>query len=240
MEYDPKDNEVINLLKKLKETNGAYPQEMMAMRRQGYLRQVAEISGAAGLAMALKNTVKSGGGTGSPPAAGMLIETLLVVAIVAEAGAVAYFYRGKLAEFFQSFSNEPRVEEVSKPPVMPSPFPEIEITPSPVATGTETALSTLTLEFVLEPTQQGEESSQSVSTPGPSGSDGNPPGLTPQPDRTEGPDNNGNPPGMTPKPDTTEDPDNNGNQYGLTPKPDRTKKPGNEISNNNQENNPDP
>jgi hypothetical protein len=221
MEYDPKDNEIVNLLKKLREANGAYPQEMMAMRRQGYLRQVAEISGAAGLAMALKNTVKSGGGTGSPPAAGMLIETLLVVAIVAEAGAVAYFYRGKLAEFFQSFSNEPRVEEVSKPPVMPSPFPEIEFTPSPVATGTETALSTPTLEFVLEPTQQGEESSQSVSTPGPSGSDGNPPGLTPQPERTE-------------------DPDNNGNQYGLTPKPDRTKKPGNEISNNNQENNPDP
>lgn len=221
MEYDPKDNEVINLLKKLKEANGAYPQEMMALRRQGYLRQVAEIGGAAGLAMGLRNTIKSSGGSGSPPAAGTLIETLLVVAIIAEAGAVAYFYRDKLADIFQSFSNEPRVEEVSKPPVMPSPVPEIEFTPSPVATWTETPLGTPTLEFVLEPTKQGEESSQSVSTPEPGGSNGNPSGLTPQPDNTD-------------------ETDNNGNQYGLTPKPDRTKEPGNETSSSNQENSPAP
>ena len=51
MEYDPKDNEVIHLLKKLKDSNGAYPPEMLALRRQGYIKQVAEISAGAGLAL---------------------------------------------------------------------------------------------------------------------------------------------------------------------------------------------
>ena len=49
MEYDPKDNEVVHLLKKLKDTNGAYPPEMLALRRQGYMRQVSEVGAAAGL-----------------------------------------------------------------------------------------------------------------------------------------------------------------------------------------------
>ena len=35
MENDPKDNDVLQLLKKLKDSNGAYPQELLAVRRQG-------------------------------------------------------------------------------------------------------------------------------------------------------------------------------------------------------------
>lgn len=228
MDYDPKEIEVINLLEKLKQANVAYPREMLALRRQGYIKQVTEIIAGAGLAIGLKNTIKSGGGSAGSPAAGTLIETLLVVAIIAEAAAVTYFYRDQLTDFFKTFSNEPRVEEVSQPPVMPSLVAEIESTPTPslVPTGTGTPTSTPSAEFALEPTRQGEESSsQSVSTPGPSlstpGSGGN----------------SGSQPGMTPQPANTRESGNSGNQYGLTPKPDRTREPGNEASSENQNKN---
>ena len=63
MGIDAKYTDVFNLLQKLKESNGTYPKELLAIRRQGYLRQVAEISAAAGLATALKSTAKSAQGT---------------------------------------------------------------------------------------------------------------------------------------------------------------------------------
>jgi hypothetical protein len=47
MEYNSRDIDVIHLLKKLKDSSGVYPQEMLVSRRQGYLKQVAEIGGAA-------------------------------------------------------------------------------------------------------------------------------------------------------------------------------------------------
>ena len=214
MEYDPKDIDVLHLLKKLKDSNGVYPQEMLVSRRLGYLKQVAEISGAAGLAMGLKNTVKSGG-AGSAPAAGTLVEALLVVAILAEAGAVAYFYRDKVADFFQSISNSPQVELVTEAPVAASPVPGLDftatsfITVTGTSTETATPAGTPTLVFAAEATQQdngegsGGTTNSTVSTPDP---------------------NNNN--------------TNNGNQYGLTPKPERTREPGNDNSQDNQETNP--
>ena len=137
MEYDPKDNDVIHLLKKLKDSNGSYPQEMLASRRKGYLKQVAEISAGAGLAMGLKNLAKSGGKTASMSSAtGTVVEALLVVALLAEAGAVTYFYRDKIAQYYRSITdtNSSYVEEISNPPVLSSPTPEIEGTPSPMMT----------------------------------------------------------------------------------------------------------
>src|SRR5512138_3448467 len=124
MEYDPKDNEVIHLLKKLKDSNGAYPPEMLAMRRQGYIKQVAEVSAGAGLAVALRNIAKGGKGAAgaSSSTAGTIVEALLVVALVAEAGAVTYFYRDKVAEYFRSVTGSPKVEEIASPPVVSSPI----------------------------------------------------------------------------------------------------------------------
>lgn len=212
MEYNPKDIDVVNLLKKLKDSNGVYPQDMLASRRQGYLKQVAEIGGAAGLALGLKDTLKGGGGASSAPAAGNLVEALLLVAIVAEAGAVAYFYRDKVSDFFQSISNSPRVEMVTEAPAAASPLPALDFTSTPLIavtgtiTETATPTGTPTVVFAAEATQQGngEDSAgttnSSVSTPDP----GN---------------NNTN--------------TNNGNQYGLTPKPERTREPGNDNSENN-------
>src|SRR5215471_15832496 len=98
MEYDPKDNDVIHILKKLKDSNGSYPQDMLALRRERYLKQVAEVGAGAGLGAGLRTVLKGGKSAGLSSATGTVIEALLVVAIVAEAGAVAYFYRDKLSQ----------------------------------------------------------------------------------------------------------------------------------------------
>ena len=201
MEIDSKDNDVVKLLKRLKESNGAYPQELLTLRRQGYLRQVAEIGGGAGLAWGLRNTVKSAKGSALPPTAGTLLETLLIVAIVVEASTVAYFYRDQLADFFQSLSKSPKVEEVSNPPVITSPFPEFELTISPLVTETETPVGTPSLDLAAQATNQentgqgtnqGSGSGQAVSTPDRNGNNGNHYGLTPKPVRTKEPENNNN------------------------------------------------
>jgi hypothetical protein len=202
MEFDSKDNEIVKLLTKLKNANGSYPKEMLALRRQGYLKQVAEISGGAALALGLRNTIKTTGGSGGATTAGTLLETLLVVAIVAEASTVAYFYRDKVAELFRNSSNAPRVEEVSNPPVIPSPIPEFELTISPVVTETQTPVGTPTpsLDLAAEATDQGNSqgsgqesgSSQAVSTPNPNENNGNQYGLTPKPERTRETDSNNN------------------------------------------------
>lgn len=236
MEYDPKDIDVISLLKKLKHAGGGYPRELLAPRRQGYLNQVAAAIGGAGLALGLKETLKSGKGPGPGPssAAGTLVEALLVVAIIAEAGAVAYFYRDKVADFFQSFSNGPKVEEVSHPPVLPSPVSEIELittpveTPTPTLTLADTPVSTPSVELAAEPTQRKQEDTSTGSNPDAGGADagGSPSGTTSV---------------STPAPnDNTGTNGNNGNHYGQTPKPERTKEPGNDNSRDKRDNQDQP
>lgn len=193
MEFNAKDNEIIRLLTRLKDVNGEYPQEMLTSRRQGYLEQVAEISAGAGLALALRNTAKTGKGAGGAPMASTLLEALLVVAIVAEASAVAYFYRDEVTEFIRSFSNAPRAEEVSGPPVIATPFPTFELTVTPVATEvateTETPIATPSFEVAAEATQKkdNQEAGPSLSTPASTGNNGNQFGLTPKPERTKKP-----------------------------------------------------
>jgi hypothetical protein len=234
MDYDPKDIDVIDLLKKLKDASGAYPQEMLALRRQGYLHQVAEVIGGGGLALGLKETLKSGkgAGAGTSPAAGTLVEALLVIAIVAEAGAVAYLYRDKVMDFFQSFSNQPRVEEVSNPPVQPSLIPATGLTPTLMETPTLTVtntpvtvtpVSTPSIELAAEPTQQNNETGSAgggnEGTAGSGSGGGSQSVSTPNPNANNNDNDNGN----------------NGNHYGQTPKPERTKEPGNDNSQQKQE-----
>jgi hypothetical protein len=207
MEIDPKNSDVFQLLEKLKQANGTYPPELLALRRQGYLRQVAEIGGGAGLALALKNTAKGGAkGTALPPVAGSVLEGILVVAIVAEAGAVTYFYRDKLANLFRRGTDSPKVEEVANPPVISSPIPGVEFTLTPVVTVTQTAtaLSTPSPLFAEQPTQSGtgpnDQNSQTQTTQG------------------------GSPAVSTA---AVNDNTNQGNHYGNTPIPQRTKDSGN-------------
>lgn len=232
MEYDPKDNEIIHLLKKLKDSNGAYPPEMLALRRQGYIKQVAEVSAGAGLAVALRNITRGGkGAAGASSTAGTVLEALLVFALITEAGAVTFFYRDKVAEVFRSITRSPKVEEVASPPVFPSPIVEMQTTPSPVITVTITGTETLTLtpgtpsstpSAVLAagttlPNGETDVDAGPASTAIPGSSGSNTAGTTPVPTSVAS-DPNGN----------------NGHHYGQTPKPERTKEKGNDGGNNNQ------
>jgi hypothetical protein len=227
MEYDPKDNEVIHLLKKLKDSNGAYPPEMLALRRQGYLAQVAEIGAGAGLAAGLKNLAKGGKGTaGLSSTVGTVVEALLVVALVAEAGVVTYFNREKVAEYFRSITHSPQVEQVASAPVPSSLLVEMQVTPSPVASLTASATATGT-ETLTPSTPSGTPSVVLVagtSLPGGSGAGGQS-AATAGSGSTAGSNSGGSPASSTKVPKG-----NNGNHYGQTPKPERTKEPGNNTS----------
>jgi hypothetical protein len=201
MEFEPKDQKVVDLLAKLKNANGGYPQEMLASRRQTYLNQIAGMGLGAGIGTVLKNVSKNGGGAGfTPPSAGALLEVVLVVAIVAEAGVLTYFNRDKVADFFQSFSTDSNGQEVVSPPVIPSQFPELEISGTPLSvysTGTASEVPTGTpvpgITGDLTVTNN-EGANLASATPNPSVNN----------------ENNGNN-------------GNNGHHYGQTPKPERTK-----------------
>lgn len=222
MDYNPEDTDVIRILKKLKEANGAYPQELLALRRQRYLNQVAEISGAVSLAAALKNTAKGGNGVGLAPAAGKVVEALLVVALVAEAGAVSYFYRDKLAQAFRSITNSPKVEQISESPVLPSPLPKVELTPSPLVTGTESVTPSPFTTETLTP----------VGTLSPEIAAG-----STLPSRTGSTDTSVQTAFTQP---ATNDSGDNGNHYGQTPIPVRTKDSGNSGIGNQDNGNSNP
>lgn len=204
MGIDAKDIDVFRLLQQLRESNGAYPTELLANRRQGYLKQVAEITAGAGLAAALKTAAQGtqGAGAGVSSTAGTLLETLLVVAIVAEAGTVTYFYRDKFVELYNNISKSPKVEEVLVPPVNSSPIAEVMATATLVFTVTATGTPTIT------PSQVGEmPAGQSGSNDG---------GSVTMSSQESNP--SGRPAVSTPEPN-----DNNGNHYGQTPIPARTK-----------------
>ena len=193
---------------------------MLASRRQGYLKQVAEIGASVGLAAGLRNTIKSGGkAAGSfSSTAGTVVEALLVIALVAEAGTVSYFYRDKIADVFRSITSKPKVEEVANPPVAASPITEIQLTSTPVFTVTVAATESETLtvtpertpspELAVQPTRQNNGSS--VNTTGSGG--------------TTGGSTGGSTSGGGPSVSSTEPANgNNGNHYGQTPQPVRTK-----------------
>jgi hypothetical protein len=231
MEYDPKDNEVIHLLKKLKDSNGAYPPEMLAMRRQGYIKQVAEVSAGIGLAVALRNIARGGkGATGASSTAGTVVEALLVFALIAEAGAVTYFYRDKVAEYIQSITRSPKVEVVANPPVLSSPIADMQITPSPVITITNTGTGTLTLTPGTPSVTPSAVLAAGTAVP----NDGTGVDVSSASTAGSGGSNTGQPPASTSDPSGPTDPNdpngNNGNHYGQTPIPERTKDPGNNSS----------
>jgi hypothetical protein len=207
MELDPNDYDVVKLLTKLKNSNGAYPPELLTPRRQNYLRRVTEIGLGFGVAGGMNNTVRSGskaGATSSLTASG-LIEAALVVAIIAEAGATAYIYRDRIAEIIQSYTSQPQVVEVTTPP--------------------QTEISLEIPNVVIEEPEEIPATPTAVETPS-----GTP--IAPTSVVNDDGDSQDDQAVSTPDPN-----DNNGNQYGLTPKPDRTIEPGGDGNNNNNKNN---
>lgn len=197
MEFDLQDQEIIKLLTKLKDARAEYPQGLLAARRQTYLKRMAEIGLGIGANTGIENAAKNGKVPSPSPATSTLLETALVVAIIAEAGTAAYFYRDKLADFFQTITTSTRVQEVTTPPI----FTTLEVqgvTLSPVVTPTflSPTISESPTGIAITPT----------TTPNPGVIDDNIEGTTPA--------------NFAPVPNG-----NNGNHYGQTPKPERTREP---------------
>jgi hypothetical protein len=203
MGFDDQDKEVVRLLTKLKEADGKYPPDLLSARRQKYLQQMGEIGLGIGAGLKIKNALSSAKAPTLSSATSTILESALVVAIVAETGTVAYFYRDKLADLFQSITKEERVQEVTPPPAHTE--PEIQgVTSSPALAATVPS-STLS----LSPT--GVELSN-----------------TPIPNVVE--NNNIISANSTPAPNNVNNV-NNGNHYGQTPRPQRTKEPKNNNNN---------
>lgn len=192
MELDPKDYDVVKLLTKLKYKEEAYPSDLLTSRRQNYIRRVAEMGVGFGIAAGLRTTIKSGAkGGGATSTAGGLLETVLVVAIVAEAGTAAYFYRDKISEIIQSYSSQAQVQEVSSPPDFSSPLPVTDL-PDTLGTPSPTVTPTVTFVPALAGDDNGNDDTQANATPDPKGNSGHHFGQTPRPDRTREPGNNDN------------------------------------------------
>ena len=103
MGFDPEDQEVIRHLRKLSQADNEYPPKLLASRRQRFLRQMGEVSLGMGAGVSQQQAIKNIKAPPTTPIASTLLETILVVAIVAEAGAVTYFYRDKLATILKAF-----------------------------------------------------------------------------------------------------------------------------------------
>ena len=203
MGFDAQDKEIVRLITKLKESDEKYPPDLLAARRQRYLKQIGQVGLGMGVGAGIKNAGKSGKAPALSSTTSTILESALVVAIVAETGTVAYFYRDKLAEFFQSIKarEEPRVEEV--PPSTVSAGQEIQgVTPSPAIMSTlpspTLAGSPTAIELSSTPIPSLVEENITInasSTPAPivdDGNNGHHYGQTPKPERTKEPKNNNN------------------------------------------------
>ncbi len=199
------DKQVVDLLTKLKDTNGTYPSEMLAARRQMYQRQVANVALGLGLGTGIKHIAKGGGNASGGAAAAVsskVLETVLIAAITLEAGTATYLYRDKIADAIKSYLSKPTTQEVASPASDES------------ASNPE-----------LIPTTQVTPSEEPSATPS-----GSPSPVYAGP--TTGNNTTGNNGNSDVNANATPDPGgNNGNQYGLTPKPERTKDTGGNTSN---------
>ena len=148
MEFDPQDQEVIRELRKLKQTDKEYPPQLLAARRQRFVRRMGEISLGVGNGASLQHSIKGAKYLPTSPIASRLLETVLVVAIIAEAGAVTYFYRDRLADLLQTFVASGEVQEIISPPVITTALTTTLATPIPEHTFTPELESTRTPEVL--------------------------------------------------------------------------------------------
>ena len=213
MEIDPQDQEVIRQLRKLKQAEKQYPPELLTARRQRFLQQMSQISLGMGAGASIRQAVKSAKAPLTTPVTSKLLETVLVVAIIAEAGAVTYFYRDKVAELLKNFVASGEVQEIISPSSVNTPLiTTIDTLPSE-DTLTPVVVDTATPQLSIVSEVPTEVAVTSTQTPGLSALDATQPVNTAAaqvdstPDLSGINDNNGN----------------NGNHYGQTPKPERTK-----------------
>ena len=203
MGFDAQDKEIVRLLTKLKDVDGKYPTDLLASRRRHYLKQMGQIGLGMGMGAGLKSAVNAGKAPVLSSTTSTILESALVVAIVAETGTVAYFYRDKLAEIVQNITKESRVTEVATSPSPVHGGQKIQgVTASPAINSTlpsaTLSVSPTIIELSSTPIPGFVEENNAISA-----------SSTPAPNVNNG--NNGN----------------NGNHYGQTPKPQRTKEPKN-------------
>ena len=221
MDFDPQDQEIIRLLTRLKDADVAYPKDMLAARRGKFLKQMSEIG--SGSSTGGNPGIKDGPTVPTPslsPGATTLLEGALIVAIIAETGAMAYFYRDKLADFFQTITTTPRVQEISPQLVVTTALEIQGVIPSAAVT------STLPLRTISASPSETEVVPTRTPIPRLADETNTANAIIIQSD-------------STPVPNVGNDPNgNNGNHYGQTPRPERTKENnGNTNSNGNQNNN---
>lgn len=211
MDYEEQDSEVVRLLSRLRETESPYPADLMAARRQRFVKEIAALGLGTAAAVAVKGAAKAAGGASTLPLASTVVETALIVAIVAEAGFVAFVNRAKVLDFIQTSLGQPSVSHVtpaaesSRPLLAPSETTFIVTAdptlPPTLVTETATAVGTPSPEMAIVTAAAAAEADTSEeqlnATPVPNG------------DTYDG-GNNGN----------------NGNHYGQTPAPERTKESG--------------
>ena len=222
MGFDTQDKEIVRLLTKLKDADGKYPTDLFAARRQRYLKQMGQIGLGMGVGAGLKNAGKVGKAPALASTTSTILESALVVAIVAETGIVAYFYRDKLAEIVQKITKESRVQEVATSPSPVHAGQVIQgVNPSPAIISTLPSTTLSASPTIIEPSStpipnlvEQNNSVNASSTPSPNVNNGNHYGQTPKPQRTKEPkDNNNN--DKPPKDDSRPPKDN--------PKPPKTK-----------------
>jgi len=201
MGFDTQDKEIVRLLTQLKDTDGKYPPDLFVARRQSYLKHMGEVSLGIGAGLKIKNALNDAKTPALSSATSTVLESALLIAIVAETGTVAYFYRDKLSNFFRISKKEANVQEVTPPPaqtqlaiqgVSPSAapastLPSITLSVSP----TEPELTSTPIPGVVNNNNTNNTASAN-STPVPNGNNGHHYGQTPKPQRTKEPKNNTN------------------------------------------------
>jgi hypothetical protein len=196
------DQKIVDLLTKLKNSNGGYPSDMLAARRRTYLRQMANVGLGIGIGAGLKETLRGGSNGAATTLTGKIIEIALVAAIALEAGTAAYLYREKITRAIQLYNNSARAQEVTSPSTSDETNASdpslIEAVDTPLATTspTPTATPSGTSSTSVAESNQNSDNNNSAntglnanSTPNPGENQGNQYGLTPKPVRTT--DNNG-------------------------------------------------
>ena len=199
------DKDVLQLFASLKNAENNYPQDMIESRRETFAKQAAAmaiLSKASGNSESLPgtsqtaSTIPSGAAGVGSLSMGTILETVLVIAIVAEAGVATYVYREKIADFFNSIFG-PNTEQVANPPDNTSSDPTVSDELTVIAipsdgTSAVTVTETPTPSEFVDPATTGNDNiggnSQVASTPEPDGDSGLHLGQTKQP--TNDPNNN--------------------------------------------------
>lgn len=197
MDFEPEEQQIIDLLTKLKnQQNGVYPKNLLGSRRKIFLSQMASIGAGLGIGAGLKAATKSKLGSVlqlSNISASSLVETLLVVAIVAQASVIAYTYRDRIIDFVSSLS-APATPTALIMPATDTITPEATASDTPVVTetGTETATpvtptGTVTSLSTAPASDSTPNNTAVASTPvPPTGNPGNHFGQTPKPTNDTG------------------------------------------------------